>query len=96
MATPFPNISGGSEDVYNFYHSQLRICIECCFGQLVHHWGILRTALLTKMQIVHVICLVNCLARLHNFCIDDKMQCGQRCCTDLLPEDKLHIIFGHG
>jgi hypothetical protein len=34
METPFPNVSGGGEDVYNFYHSQLQIRIECCFGQL--------------------------------------------------------------
>ena len=63
---------------------------------IVHHWGILRIALPTKIQIVCVICLANCLAHLHNFSIDEEMQCGQSCCTDLLPEDRLHLIFGHG
>ena len=45
MATPFPNVSSGGEDIYNFYHSQLRIQVECCCGQFVHRWGILRTNL---------------------------------------------------
>ena len=35
MATPNPNVKQGSKDAYNFYHSQLRIFIECAFGMLV-------------------------------------------------------------
>jgi len=35
MATPYPNVKQGSKDAYNFYHSQLRICVECAFGMLV-------------------------------------------------------------
>ena len=31
MATPYPNTSGGPKDNYNFFHSQLRIRIECAF-----------------------------------------------------------------
>ncbi len=27
MATPFPNVTSGSEDTYNFYHSQVRFTI---------------------------------------------------------------------
>ena len=49
MATPFPNVSGNENmkymDNYNFYHSQLRIQIECAFGMLVQKWGILRMAM---------------------------------------------------
>ena len=45
MATPFTNVAGdpnrAAEDNYNFYHSQLRIRVECCFGMLVQRWGIL-------------------------------------------------------
>jgi hypothetical protein len=41
MATPFSSVSGGSKDAYNFYHSQLRINIECAFGRFVHRWSIL-------------------------------------------------------
>ena len=45
MATPFPNVSSGNKDDYNFFHSQLRIRVECSFGMLVHRWGILRSAI---------------------------------------------------
>ena len=44
MATPYPNIAGRdqekSKDNYNFYHSQVRIRIECAFGMMVQRWGI--------------------------------------------------------
>jgi hypothetical protein len=36
MATPYANVSGGTKDSYNFYHSQLRIRMECAFGMLTH------------------------------------------------------------
>ena len=49
MATPFTNVAGDpnrvAEDSYNFYHSQLRIRVECAFGMLVQRWGILRMAM---------------------------------------------------
>ena len=49
MATPFPNVARNedmkSKDNYNFYHSQLRIRVECAFGMLVQKWGILRMAM---------------------------------------------------
>ena len=39
MATPYSNVSDNpdkrSEDNYNFFHSQLRIRVECAFGMLV-------------------------------------------------------------
>ena len=45
MATPYFNVSGKPnkkiEDNYNFYHSQLRIRVECAFGMLVARWGTL-------------------------------------------------------
>ena len=45
MATPFKGSNSGVKDAYNFYHSQLRINIECAFGMLVHRWGVLRKPL---------------------------------------------------
>ena len=38
MATPFQRVSSGSKDDYNFYHSQVRIKIECAFGMLVNRY----------------------------------------------------------
>jgi hypothetical protein len=70
MATPFPNVSSGSKDDYNFYHSQLPIRVECAFGMLVHCWGILRSAIPLGITIQKTVALVNALAKLHNYCID--------------------------
>ena len=75
MATPYPNVAGvekeRSKDNYNFYHSQLRIRIECAFGILVQRWGILRMAMPKGLSIPKIIALVNAVAKLHNFCIDE-------------------------
>ena len=43
MATPFKSVSQGGYDAYNFYHSQIRINVECSFGILVNRWAILRS-----------------------------------------------------
>lgn len=58
LATPFPNVSSGPEDSYNFFHSQLRIRVECCFGILVQRWGILRSAIPKGISIRKTIRLV--------------------------------------
>ena len=72
MATPFKNVSSGSRDYYNYYHSQLRIRVECAFGMFTQRWGILRTPIPSGISIVRSIALVNALAKLHNFCIDNE------------------------
>ena len=38
---------------------------------LVQRWGILRTALHSSISVARIVGLVNCLARLHNFCISE-------------------------
>ena len=43
MCTPWRNVSSGPKDAMNFFHSQVRINIECAFGILVHRWGILNS-----------------------------------------------------
>jgi hypothetical protein len=54
MATPFTNVAGDAnrvaEDSYYFYHSQLRIRVECTFGMLVQRWGLLLGCNATKYQ----------------------------------------------
>jgi hypothetical protein len=75
MATPFTNVAGdpnrAAEDNYNFYHSQLRIRVECAFGMLVQRWGILRMAMPRNFGVSKVVALVVALAKLHNFCIGE-------------------------
>ena len=41
MVVPFKGAGSGKKDDFTFYHSQLRINIECALGQLVHNWSIL-------------------------------------------------------
>jgi hypothetical protein len=65
MATLFLNVSSGSKDDYNYFHSQVCIQVECAFGQLVSRWGILRSAIPCNVTIVKTVALVSCLARLH-------------------------------
>ena len=77
MATPFPNVSSGSKDDYNFFQSQLRIRVKCAYGPLVSRWGILRSAMPLNITIVRTVAMVNCLARLHNFCIDEADRFGE-------------------
>jgi hypothetical protein len=75
MVTPYPNVSSGSKDDFNFFHSQLRIRVECDFGMLVGRWGLLRAAIPQNISLTRTIALVHALVKLHNFCIDtqDKM-----------------------
>ena len=70
MATPYTGGAAGSVDAYNFYHSQLRIRVECAFGMLTERWAILRSAIPRNMSVKKTIALVCALARLHNFCIN--------------------------
>ena len=74
MATPFKGVSSGSKDNYNFFHSQLRINIECAFGMLVARWGILRSPLPNSIELKKVTSLVLALCKLHNYCIDCRME----------------------
>ena len=75
MATPFTNVAGDAnrvaEDSYNFYHSQLRIRVECAFGILVQRWGLLRVAMPRNISVQKIVGLVMALAKLHNFCIGE-------------------------
>jgi hypothetical protein len=74
MVTPYTNIAGNpnkkNEDNYNFFHSQLRIRVECAFGMLAARWGCLRMALHHNITVTEVIALVNTLVHLHNFCLE--------------------------
>ena len=70
MVTPFKAVRAGPKDDYNFYHSNLRINIECAFGMLVHRWSCLQKAMPTNFAIRKVTSLTLALCKLHNFCIN--------------------------
>ena len=71
MAVPFQATANGPKDSYNFYHSQVRINIECSFGILTNCWRLLKTPLSPKISISQINPLISCLCKLHNFCIDN-------------------------
>jgi hypothetical protein len=69
MVAPYPSVSSGSKDDFNFFHSQLQIRVECAFGMLVGRLGILRSAIPQNISLTKTIALLHALAKLHNFCI---------------------------
>ena len=72
MTVPFSN-AGGPRDDFNFYHSQVRMNIECTFGIFTSRWRLLKSPLSSKLSVSKVVALVFCLAKLHNFCIDQRL-----------------------
>lgn len=69
MIVPFKGAREGAKDAFNFFHSSLRINIECAFGMLVHRWGMLRKPIPTNISVSKTTSLVLCLCKLHNYCI---------------------------
>lgn len=72
LVTPYKGNLDDTKDAFNFYHSQVRIKVECAFGRLVHRWGILRRPLSMRFGFRKTNRLVMALCRLHNFCINDR------------------------
>ncbi len=96
MAKPYPNVSSGSKDDFNFFHLPLRICIECAFGMLVFCWGILRAPIPMNISLTKTIALVHVVAKLHYFCID-KENDDEDFCEHAMPEimqnDEDHMML---
>ena len=92
MATPYSQHSGIdiTRDHYNFFHSQLRINIECAFGILVQRWGILRKPFHHQYSIQKICKIVECLVRIHNFLIDNNLQ--ENLPTEHIDEDQLNLV----
>jgi hypothetical protein len=72
MVIPFKGCSDGHKDAFNYFHSSLRINIECAFGMLVHRWGMLRKPIPMNISVGVATSLVMCLCKLHNFCIRER------------------------
>ena len=69
MMVPFDgtnlHVTNPPKDWFNFWHSQIRITIERCFGIFVRRWGIFWRPL--EYNLVHVVQIVEACCRLHNF-----------------------------
>ena len=92
MMVPFKGNVSGSEDAYNFFHSSLRINIECAFGMLVHRFGILRKPMPVNIRVPQTSALVTALCRLHNYCIDRQ----DTETSDFTPKDLLFQVMNGG
>lgn len=98
MATPY---SGkelvGAKDNYNFFHSQLRISIECAFGRLLSRWGFLQMKAPQQFSISKIIATVICLCRLHNFCTNCSIATREKLDPSKhTDEDRKHIRENNG
>lgn len=75
MMVPFSGVNLSVADPpkhwFNFWHSQLRITIECAFGMFVNRWGIFGKEL--RFSTKSVIRIVHACSRLHNYCIDQNL-----------------------
>jgi DDE superfamily endonuclease len=58
MVTSYKSATDGEKDAFNYYQSQLCICIECAFGMLCHQFGILRKPIPQKISIAKTTALV--------------------------------------
>ena len=65
------HITSPAKDSFNFWHSQLRITIERCFGVFIRRWGILWKPM--GFRVSFVCQIVHACARLHNFCQKRKL-----------------------
>jgi hypothetical protein len=71
--TPFVGSAISAEqDAFNFYHSQLRITVERCFGIFVNVFGIFHAPLSFSIKVC--VQIVEACVRLHNFRIDSGCQ----------------------
>ena len=75
MATPFKNVGDDSDrDNYNYFHSQLRINVECAFGMLVNRFTILRKLFSSAIAIHKVTALTIALCKLHTYLVDVRVE----------------------
>ena len=59
-------------DDYDFHQSSNRMPIECAFGILIHRWAVLWKPL--KVRFDRRAPLIGACMRLHNFCIDKRIE----------------------
>jgi hypothetical protein len=69
ILTPFVGARiSPAQSVFSFYHSSLRMVIECAFGMLTNRWGILQKPL--KVPLRKAPRIVECCMCLHNLLVD--------------------------
>lgn len=94
MATPYKKTSSSftaaSRDSYNYYHSNVRINIECAFGIVTRRFGILRMPFTSRYSMEKIVSIVYACCKIHNFLIDLNEEV-----TNLIDRDELSVLnFG--
>lgn len=83
----FQGVSSGTKYDYNFYHSQVRIKIECAFGMLTQRFGILWKPFSANFGISKTTAAVVALCKLHNFCINQSLNEMENESSDEIPTE---------
>ena len=77
---------------FNFYASQCRIRIEMAFGLMTQKWGILHKPLNCKVSCVWRV--VVCIAKLHNYCINARLDRNLPPCQP--AADRVFTVYEEG
>jgi len=91
LLTPFNNtFCGQDENNFNYFHSSLRITIECAFGKICGRWGILWKPL--GFSLNHNTQVIDACLRLHNFIVDYQ-ELQKSCGLNVNDEDEQQIFL---
>ena len=72
LLTPWSGTGLGVwKDSFNYHLSSMRQCIERAFGLLTQRWGVFWRPLRVQFKFWSLVCTVA--AKLHNFCIDERI-----------------------
>ena len=96
LLTPFKGSQreNRDRDAFNFFLSQLRIKIEQAFGMMVEKWRILKRPFTRNIGVAANI-IMAC-ARLHNFCINERLQYDHVVNGQLDQTDLCHVFTHEG
>ena len=71
---------------FNYFFSQVRIRIEMAFGLLTTKWQILKKSLFVSLSVGSEV--LECISRLHNYCIDIRSQGLSEDIAEIIPLEK--------
>ena len=71
---------------FNYFLSQVRIQIEMAFGLLTTKWQILKKPLFVSLSVGSEV--LECICRLHNYCIDMRSQGLSEDIAEIIPFEK--------
>ena len=82
-----------TKDSFNYFLSQVRIRIEMAFGLLTTKWQILKKPLFVSLGVGSEV--LECISRLHNYCIDMRSQGLSEDIAEIIPLEKSPLGWGY-